>query len=197
MINLKVCLAVCASLFACNQARLFARVPSTKPAVVPRGSHVLLDGHFGDREWTDALEIAASEEIRFYIKRDATYMYVAVRPATANAFGTDLYLDFGEAGQVWNLHASAKLGERAGRIDALPEWSWWNNRQWAANVVRVAEFEPRKFLADEVKEFQISIARLKGKRVWLSVDLYAGERTQSVPIKGDVRYERRWVELRL
>lgn len=164
--------------------------------VIPKGSHVLVDGKLGPGEWADARRIAASDSVTLYLKRDASYLYIAVRPKDG-AFSVDLYFDRGDGARILDLHASAKLGEREGSFGQWPRWVWWNNRGWAANVVRVASFEPREFLADEAKEYQIEIGRLGAQRVWLSVDAQAGDKTLSIPSEGPERYGRRWLELRL
>ncbi|GEM_PF-1255183 len=163
---------------------------------IPKGKHVLVDGKLGPGEWADARRIAASDSVTLYLKRDATYLYIAVEP-TGGAFSVDLYFDRGGSARLLDLHASAKLGEREGWFGNWPEWVWWNNHGWAANVVRVASFEPREFLPDDAKEYQIEVGRLGARRVWLSADVQAGEQTRSVPSAGNERYGRRWIELRL
>jgi hypothetical protein len=109
----------------------------------------------------------------------------------------DLYFDQGDASRVLNLHASAKLGEREGSFEHWPEWVWWNNRNWAANVARAASFQPPEFLADEAKEFQIDLKRLAVPHLLLSVDVQSGRAIQLLPIDGVVRYGRRWFDLEL
>ena len=163
---------------------------------VPRGKPVLVDGKLGPGEWGDARRVVASDSVAIYLKHDARYLYVAVQPAAA-AFSVDLYFDRDRGTRVLDLHASAKLGEREGSFGQWPEWVCWNNRGWAANVARVATFEPREFLADQVKEFQIDMRRLSGQRVWLSFEVQAGQETSSVPVEGAERYGRRWLALQL
>jgi len=161
---------------------------------IPTGTHVLVDGKLGLGEWTDARRVAPSDSVAIYLKRDRNYLYVAVQPV-AGVFGVDLYFDRGEAGAILKLHASAKLGEREGTFRQWPAWSWWNNRGWTANVVRVATFEPREFLPDEVKEYQIDVRRLGARRVWLSVDVQKEEETRLIPSQGTERYGRHWLRL--
>jgi hypothetical protein len=164
--------------------------------LVPSGTHVLIDGKFGLGEWADARRIASLDSTAIYLKRDAKYLYVAVRPK-GGAFSVDLYFDRRDTRAILDLHASAKLGEREGTFGKWPEWLWWNNRGWAANVVRVVTFEPREFLADEVKEYQIEVGRLRARHVWLSADVQKGEVTRSIPSDGAERYGRHWLGLRL
>ncbi len=173
-----------------------AKVRAVASISIPRGAHVLIDGKLGPGEWSDARRVAASDSVAIYLKRDTNYLYVAVRP-TAGAFGVDLYFERGEVEAILDLHASAKLGEREGRFGQWPEWAWWNNRDWAANVVRVATFEPREFLADDVKEYQINVKRLEARCVRMSADVQKGEETLSIPNQGTERYGRHWLELRL
>ena len=163
---------------------------------IPNGGHVLIDGKLNPGEWADARRVAASDSVTLYLKRDAHYLYVAVKP-TGGAFSVDLYVDRGPGTRILDLHASAKLGEREGAFEQWPEWGWWNNREWVANVVRVASFEPRAFLTDEAKEYQIGIKRLGAKRIWLSADVQIGKEIRAVPSEGDERYARHWLKLRL
>jgi hypothetical protein len=158
-----------------------AKVRAVASISIPRGAHVLIDGKLGPGEWADARRVAASDSVAIYLKRDTNYLYVAVQP-TAGASNVDLYFERGEAEAVLDLHASAKLGEREGPFGQWPEW--WNNREWAANVVRVATFEPQEFLADEVKEYQINVKRLKVRRIRLSADVQRGRRHFRYPAKG-------------
>lgn len=171
---------------------VFAR--ATVPIVIPNGKHILVDGKLSPGEWADARRIAASDSVTLYLKRDASYLYIAVEP-TGGVFSVDLYLDRDNGAGILDLHASAKLGEREGSFGQWPEWEWWNNRAWVANVVRVANFEPRTFLVDNAKEYQIEISRLGTRRFWLSADVQTGEKTRSIPSDGTERHGRRWLEL--
>ncbi|HSQ23213.1 MAG TPA: hypothetical protein VLN44_02325 [Pyrinomonadaceae bacterium] len=175
---------------------VFATARATPPIAIPKGKHILVDGMLGPGEWADARRIPASDSVTIYLKRDASYLYVAVEPA-GGAFSVDLYFDPGNGASILDLHASAKLGERKGSFGQWPEWDWWNNRGWAANVVRVANFEPRTFLVDNAKEYQIEIQRLGARRFWLSADVQTGEKTRTIPSDGTERHGRRWLELRL
>lgn len=165
-------------------------------AAIPQGRHVLVDGRLSAREWTDGLEVALGSSMRLAVKRDQTFLYLAVIPEDGSLFSVDLFFDEVGAG-VLNLHASAKLGERTGRFGGWPEWDWWNNRGWAANVVRPESFDPLKFRPDEAKEFQVELARLPSTILRLSLDVQDGERVDSLPATGRTHHERRWLELRL
>lgn len=163
---------------------------------VPLGRHVLLDGVTEPTEWDDATVIKLSRYDVLYVKRDEAYLYIAVRPSTDQIYGIDLYVDRGTR-EVLNLHASAKLGERESNGGAWPEWNWWNNRGWAANVARGDDFQNRQFRRDEAKEFQIRLTKLEGAVISISVDIQSRAGTQSLPESGTLRDGKRWLPLRL
>ena len=146
---------------------------------VPIGKHVLLDGRLETGEWADAKEMPASSAARVFLKCSDRYLYVAIKPTTPAAFGVDLYFDT-NGPRLLNLHASAKLTEREGQFDSWPEWKWWNNREWTANVGRIETFQGPSFLEDEAKEFQISLKKIDGQQLALSIDLQTNE-TVSLP----------------
>ena len=164
--------------------------------VIPRGAHVLLDGRLGPGEWTDAARIALSRGDELLVKRDDRYLYIAVRAATPELYGVDLYGDQGGE-SILNFHASAKLGEREGKGSEWPDWSWWNNRDWSANVARGDDFEKRQFRRDEAKELQIALTRFRTKTLFVSVDVQSRSGTTTLPEKGTTRGERTWVPLEL
>ncbi len=164
---------------------------------VPTGSAILLDGKLGPAEWDDAKSVGPAGSDRIYVKRDASYLYVAIRFAPTEAASVDLYFDCGEAsGKVLDLPASARLGEREGSFDHWPEWVWWSNYGWAANIARASSFQPPELLGDEAKEFQSAVTRLTA-RVWLSVDIQTKSGTRVLPLDGAARHTRRWIELAL
>ena len=189
-------IALVGSLMIAPGSTNWAKGKVVRGILVPRGTHVLIDGRLGPGEWIDAYHVTTSDSTAIYLKRDAKYLYIAVRPP-AGVFSVDLYLDRGDPGAILDLHASAKLGEREGTFGEWQEWSWWNNRDWAANVLRVATFEPREFLTDAVKEYQIGVGRLRARHVWLSADLQKAEVIKAIPSQGAERYGRYWLELRL
>jgi len=123
------------------------RVPHTQPAV-------MIDGVLSPNEWTDAEEVAVSGVATLYFQQSSDFVYIAVQYGNSSSGIVDLYLSPAE-GEVYNLHASAKLGERKLEAKGYPNWVWWKNRDWTANVSRVDSFEKRTFLPTKVREFQI------------------------------------------
>jgi hypothetical protein len=150
-----------------------------RPVTVPLGKPVMVDGHISPKEWEDATEVAMPESIRLYFKQSGEFVYVCVRLPKGHSGFTDLYLST-PGGPAVNLHASAKLGERVLTDNSWPDWTWWNNADWVANVSRVDSFEKRTFLTEEVREFQIRRSRFPAGR-WLA------RFEVSVAVKGDYK----------
>jgi hypothetical protein len=138
---------------------------------VPTGKPVMVDGKIWPGEWSDAAEAEVPGGARLYIKTSGDFVYVAVQfPAGRSGF-TDIYITW-EDGGIYDLHASAKLGER--RLDGgkWPEWSnWWNNRGWVANISQVDSFEKRTFVPAGVREYQIERSRFVGREERLMLDM--------------------------
>lgn len=161
---------------------------------VPRGNGILIDGKFSPGEWQGSAEMALSDSVRLYVKASRHYVYIAVKPLQAARFGIDLYLS--DAGrELHNLHVSAKLGERLLKANEYPDWQWWNNREWTANVSRVVSFEERTFLPDEVKELQISRQRFKGKQWLTMLEIHTGEGSKGFPAKATNKKTDNWLLL--
>jgi hypothetical protein len=175
-------IVLCASSQAQNKVR------------VPRGKAILIDGKFSPDEWKDSAEIVLSDSVKLYVKTSDQYIYLCVRLMTAKNFGLDMYVS-DSTKEIHNLHASAKLGERQLKDNDYPEWQWWTNRDWAANVSRVNSFEERTFLPDEVKELQISKQRFKGKQ-WLTMfEIQTRDNTKGFPAKASNKKTENWLLL--
>jgi hypothetical protein len=143
----------------------------------------LVDGRIDADEWTGATVRGFDDGTRLMIRRVGKYVYIGVHVAKPDQFGLDLYLKQGP--DVVNLHASAKLGERKQVGGKFPEWQWWNNRDWVANVGRIGEFQPRvTFLPDEAKEFQIASQRFSGKEITLRFEKHGASGTAAYPREG-------------
>ncbi len=165
---------------------------------IPFGRSVLLDGNVRPAEWADARVVQLSSGARLLLKHDSTYLYVAVAPSAPRIFGLNLYIAPNEgAAPYLNLHASAKLGERWGRSGAWPDWQWWNNRDWSANVVRFNAFEEPRFLPEVGKEVQIAITRLPGSRFRLALDVETATGTELPLDQGAIADGMRWLTLQL
>jgi hypothetical protein len=121
-------------------------------------SGVMIDGTLSKDEWQDAKRIEVPGVATLYFEQSAESVYIAVEYSTSPSGIVDLYLSPAE-GKIYDLHTSAKLGERQRHASAYSDWTWWNNRDWTANVSRVKSFEKRTFLPTPVREYQIRRAR--------------------------------------
>jgi hypothetical protein len=140
---------------------------------VPIGKPVMVDGKIEPDEWSDAAELKMPNGARLCLKRAGEFVYVAVQFPVSRSGFTDLYIS-PEDGSIYDLHASAKLGERQMQSGKWPEWNiWWNNRGWVANVSRVDSFEKKTFLPANVREYQIQRSRFHGHewRLMLNMSL--------------------------
>jgi hypothetical protein len=164
---------------------------------VPKGRLVLLDGRLGPGEWRDARKISVSSSVSLYVKQDDQYLYFAVEPKEPMLFGVNLYFNTVDPQRYLNLHASAKLGERLGHAGEWPEWVWWNNEGWAANVGRFNTFEGQRFLPDTAKELQISRSKLGKSRLLMRLDVETTSPLQEMPTQGIERDGKHWLELEL
>ena len=149
----------CTALFAAD-----AHSVAQQPVEVPLAMHeVMIDGRLGPREWSDATQFKLGDKAIIKVKRNEEYVWIAVEYLAGEDFIVDLYLQTGD-GALYDLHSSAKLGERKLAGKTWPEpWTWWNNDGWVANCSRVDSFEQRTFLPQKVREFQISRERFGGK----------------------------------
>lgn len=129
---------------------------------VPEGKPVMIDGKLEAGEWNDASLRELPGLARLYVKQSNEYVWLAVELTNAKDGALDLYLAPSN-GNIYDLHASAKLGERKLENGKWPEWTWWNNQGWVANVARADSFEKRTFLPTQLREYQILRSRFAGK----------------------------------
>lgn len=197
--NLKSAAVVAAAL-----AAVAAAPPAAAEDVVavPRGRPVLLDGRVDPEEWKDAATIPLGTLARAAVKESDGFVFVAVELLTKATGSVDLYLAPGD-GKVYDLHASAKLGERVSTGGPFPDaWRWWNNAGWTANVARVDSWERRSFLDEKAREFQLERARFGGTEWRVLFELQTpggGPRWDAArfPPEGAQTDPARWLRLRL
>ncbi|MFI5102389.1 MAG: hypothetical protein ACHP9V_03355 [Terriglobales bacterium] len=121
---------------------------------VPYGKAILVDGQIDPGEWDDATVKMFGEDVRLHVKRSQEYVWLAIELMDQNDGAADLYVS-PSANEIFDLHASAKLGERKLESGRWSEWKWWNNRNWVANTSRVDSFAKPNFLPTKVREYQI------------------------------------------
>ena len=135
--------------------------PSPQRMRVPHtASEVMVDGVFSKGEWDSAARLSL-RNAQLYVQQSSEFVYLAIEYARGSSGIVDLYLS-PRPGEIYDLHASAKLGERRLQSAGFPDWIWWNNRDWIANVSRVDSFEKHTFLAAPIREFQIRRSRFPG-----------------------------------
>jgi hypothetical protein len=188
-------LLLAASMVASSRAAT-AQSAVPRPLAVPSGRSILVDGRVEAEEWRDARSVAAGPGVRLLLKRDARFLYVAVARTESAVFGVNLYLGAPHGVDYLNLHASAKLAERRGRAGAWPDWVWWNNAGWTANVARGEDFERRRFLPDDAKEFQIALRRLPAHDFVLSLDIESAAGATPLLVDLPERDGLHWLTLR-
>jgi hypothetical protein len=179
-------------------AQCIATYPQT--INLPEGKMVMIDGRISPGEWSDAVEINLPDGARFLAKQHANFVLLAVAVPQGKNFFLDLYLS-PRAGDVLDLHASAKLGERQLRNGSWPEWKWWNNEGWTANVARVDSFDEKRFFPENVREYQIERSRFQNEiwrvRLGISIGSDAEYRKTDWPVGTRDVDTRGWIELRL
>lgn len=168
---------------------------------VPIGSPILIDGHLSKGEWADAAAIPLNDFAVVHVKQSAEYVYLAVELLKNNNGTVDLYLAPAD-GKIYDLHASAKLGERTLHGSTWPdEWNWWNNDGWAANVSRVDSWEKRTLLKESVREYQISKARFPGSQWRLMFEIMTEAKpdwqTTKFPAQASTTDAKNWYVIRL
>ena len=141
---------------------LLTATAETAPQVirVPLGKPVMIDGKPDSNTWKDSAKTEFPGLATLYVKRSKEYVWLALK-LNSNDGILDLYLSPPD-GSIYDLHSSAKLGERRFQNGAWPDWTWWNNEGWVANVSRVESFEKRTFLPTNVRQYQIRRSRFPG-----------------------------------
>jgi len=168
---------------------------------LPQGRSILVDGSISPGEWTDAATIELGKGAQLLAKQHDGYVLLAVIfPKNTSGF-VDLIIS-PDSTTIFDLHASAKLGERAtSKPENWPDWQWWNNRDWIANVSRVESFDEKKFLPETVREFQIKGTRFSSKdwrvRIVLSIDHGQSYTELPLPEPKPGEASEQWLTLRL
>jgi len=170
----------------------FLAIPAQAAPVVhpsPAGP-ILMDGNCDDAAWQRAgvQDIGAGARLRFAASADFVYVCIEAPPESfANA---DLYIFDGTS--VYNLHASAQLGERVKSEDGWPDYQWWNHHGWAANwlpyVGRRVENgrDVPRFRFAAGREFQIARSKFAGSEWRLMIDVH--ELATESGMNGEARY---------
>ncbi len=180
----------------------FVRIAAAQQTVqVPKGTDlVMIDGKLGKNEWKGAATLPLGNLASVHVKHSADYVWIAVECLTCTDFALDLYVQ-PEDGEIYDLHSSAKLGERQLRDgNWSDQWEWWNNNAWVANWSRVDSFQDKTFVNQQVREFQISRERFDGSTWRVMFELLLPDepkwRTIRYPQKAINNVTKDWIVLR-
>lgn len=134
---------------------------------------VLIDGKFPVAEWRNCFVISIEDSVKLYLKQYKGHVFIGVRVERATPSYVDLLL-FTPDEQLYNLHASMKIGERLLKgnswTDSQPAWRWGNNIDWIANEAKIDPTKDtdlpftEKFYPYEGYEFQLCRSRFDGKK---------------------------------
>lgn len=127
---------------------------------LPPGAAVLLDGRCEAAEYTAALRRTLSDKVELLAQHRDGLIALCLRYTPPQANGVDLFIADAD-GTLYNLHASASLGERRRSATHWPEWTWWNNTGWSANPVRPRNFRELAFEPSDATEFVIRRERFR------------------------------------
>jgi hypothetical protein len=166
---------------------------------VPLGKPVMIDGNMDASEWKDAAATEFPGLATLYVKRSDEYVWLALK-LNGKDGALDLYLSPPD-GSIYDLHASAKLGERRLQRGAWPDRTWWNNEGWVANVSRADSFEKRTFLPANVRQYQIRRSRFPGPswRVMFEILMPAEPewKVTTYPVGASNTHTKGWLTLQL
>jgi hypothetical protein len=176
-------------------------IAASQTVSIPQGMPIMLDGKLTAGEWSDAKQLNAGDFARLYFKQNNNDLLIAIQFLKSKTGTTDLYLSPGDE-KIYDLHASAKLGERTLNKGKWPEeWSWWNNDHWVANVSRPDDWNKRTFKDEDVREYQISRDRFPGKewKIFLELMTPAEPEWQTIPFPSgaDSRSDQNWLVLKV
>jgi hypothetical protein len=164
-----------ASMIVAAAASGAVKVPATGT------DEIILDGHIGGTEWSDATRVTLGEGVTVLIKANSESVAIAVKSGARGPQFTDLYLT-GADGKVWNLHAEQQTSERKLEgttwSDTDPAFVWYNNASWSAYVVQLKpNADPTAPMAKQIKpydgqEFLIGRSQFVGKAWQLRIEVH-------------------------
>jgi hypothetical protein len=87
---------------------------------IPGGKCIMMDGNILKTEWSDAKQMIVSSSINLLLKKTPEYILIGVDGGKGCNIIADLYCT--NNNQLYNLHASAKLGQRNYQDTAWKSW---------------------------------------------------------------------------
>ncbi|MDO6712771.1 hypothetical protein Q4567_18700 [Aliiglaciecola sp. 2_MG-2023] len=73
----------------------------------------LFDGSCSKDEWRGATKIELPAQVSVYLMHDKESLFVCAKGKAEDYTVIDLYIEHAKTGDLYNLHASAQLGERS------------------------------------------------------------------------------------
>lgn len=128
----------------------------------------LYDGRCEGNEWQAATQLELPAEVSVYLMHDADSLFVCAKGKKEDYTVIDLYIEHEETGLLYNLHASAQLGERVLTDKGWSELEFWNIEDWGGFWVPYAGNEETedgvrtKFLKGSHREIQVYRKKFKG-----------------------------------
>ena len=101
---------------------------------MPLGPATLLDGRC-EAAYGAGAQIPLGHGLTLSAMRHERLLMLCVALPAGSWGVLDLYLKTPKVTTPLNVHASAKLGERALEASGWPQWTWWNENGWASPVV--------------------------------------------------------------
>jgi hypothetical protein len=83
---------------------------------------VMIDGVLSKDEWQNAKHVEIPGVAILYFQQSDESVYIAIQYTNSPSGIVDLYLSPAE-GELYDLHASAKLGERKLHANAYSDWA--------------------------------------------------------------------------
>ena len=138
---------------------------------IPFGSNILPNGKFSKNEWTDADSCLLGDSIKFCLKLDEEFVYLALKFLQEKHTGIDLYLADSET-NLKNLHISSALGERNFKDNKWEKFGWGENIFCMGNSIGSVFADGKMtYLDPDGFEFQIDKTMFKRKTWFLRIHL--------------------------
>jgi len=178
---------------------------------------ILIDGIFSPGEWEDAVSFRVDQRVNLLIKTKKGHLFIGIKCNDLKIPVADIYIS-SEQGPIYQLHASAQLGERilsnkSGREND-PSYNWGETKDWYANEVRWNNRELESIIESEGItrdeafsrvvypyegfEFQIKYSKFHTNELWIMLDIsYEDTDRKSIiiPTNTERKHIDNWIKL--
>jgi hypothetical protein len=147
-----------------------APAPQGSPPKVARGTHVLVNGHFAQGEWSDATAVNLDSNHKLMVKQDDRYLYLAIEFLQQKHSGLDLALA-SPPGETLGLHVSSALATRTYRPEGWTDYDW-RAETWGANVIgTISDGGKMRVVEPDGFEVQMNRSLLRGNELFVRIEL--------------------------